>query len=133
MSVTLKTGADYSISMGDFDLSELPSAYISQYNSTTIVGYVGSVKVTIKAPGSPTAVTGDKMDLSDIDANSKSSGDQTFSFIGTSAFHGKAGELRFDTKSSDTFIYGDLNGDRIADFTIRVISAEILVGSCFIH
>ncbi|MFT2213926.1 hypothetical protein ACLJYM_18725 [Rhizobium giardinii] len=57
MGVTLKTGADYSICMGDFDLSELPSAYISQYNSTTIVRYVGSVKVTIKAPGSPTAVT----------------------------------------------------------------------------
>ncbi|MGI0528058.1 hypothetical protein ABY43_28385 [Rhizobium giardinii] len=76
--------------------------------------------------------SGDKMDLSDIDAKSKSSGDQTFSFIGTSAFHGKAGELRFDTKSSDTFIYGDLNGDKVADFALHLDDAVTLSRGYFV-
>ncbi|URK87745.1 hypothetical protein LP421_07870 [Rhizobium sp. RCAM05350] len=55
---------------------------------------------------------GDRIDLSAIDANTKVAGNQVFNFIATKAFSGKAGELRYDKKTSDTFIYADVNGDK---------------------
>lgn len=58
----------------------------------------------------------DHIDLRDIDANTKLTGNQAFTFIGKSAFHGKAGELRF----ADGMAAGDTNGDKIADFGIKV-------------
>ena len=61
---------------------------------------------------------GDKIGLKGIDANTKSGGDQAFKFIGTDAFHNKAGELRYEKKSGDTHIFGDVNGDGKADFSI---------------
>ena len=45
----------------------------------------------------------DKIDLAKIDANTKTSGDQAFKFIGTDSFHGKAGELRFEKKRGRYF------------------------------
>lgn len=74
----------------------------------------------------------DKIDLKSIDANTKAGGDQSFKFIGTEKFHKKAGELRFDKKSGDTFIYGDINGDGKADFSIKLDSSLNLKGSDFI-
>ena len=62
----------------------------------------------------------DKIDLSAIDANTRIGGDQAFDFIGTKAFSKKAGELRHDKKNGDTFIYGDVNGDGKADFSIML-------------
>lgn len=63
---------------------------------------------------------GDKIDLGAIDANVKAAGDQAFGFIGSDEFHGKAGELRFERKAGDTFVFGDVNGDGKADFSILV-------------
>lgn len=60
----------------------------------------------------------DRIDFSDIDANTKIDGNQAFSFIGTAGFHDKAGELRYLVKSGDTRIQGDVNGDGKADFTL---------------
>src|SRR5439155_22873217 len=37
---------------------------------------------------------GDKIDLSQIDADTTQAGDQAFNFIGSNAFDGQAGELR---------------------------------------
>nr|WP_325265578.1 M10 family metallopeptidase C-terminal domain-containing protein [uncultured Rhizobium sp.] len=61
----------------------------------------------------------DKIDLSQIDANSKLAGSQDFSFIGTKNFSGKAGELRYEKHASDSYVYGDLNGDKKIDFAIH--------------
>lgn len=69
---------------------------------------------------------GDHIDLSAIDASTKSAGNQAFSFIGTKAFSGKAGELRYDKMASDTYIYGDTNGDKKADFAIHLDDAIAL-------
>ena len=69
------------------------------------------------------ASQGDRIDLSRIDANTKIGGDQAFTFINTSAFTGKAGELRYTKMASDTYIYGDVNGDRKADFAIHLDDA----------
>jgi serralysin len=64
---------------------------------------------------------GDKIDLSKIDAR-PAKGKQSFDFIGADAFSGKAGELRFEKGvGSGTTIYGDRNGDGVADFEIFLV------------
>ncbi|WP_341486928.1 calcium-binding protein [Pararhizobium sp. A13] len=65
---------------------------------------------------------GDRIDIADIDAISRNglNPNDTFTFISSEKFHGTAGELRYETKGSDTFIYGDTNGDGAADFTIHL-------------
>lgn len=64
------------------------------------------------------ANTVDKIDLRGIDANSVTAGDQAFSFIGTAAFSGNAGELRYALDGTDTRLQGDYTGDGVADFEI---------------
>jgi Ca2+-binding RTX toxin-like protein len=62
----------------------------------------------------------DKIDLTRIDANAGLAGDQAFSWIGSSAFSGAAGELRAYQSGSDWFVEGDTNGDGAADLVIQV-------------
>ena len=62
----------------------------------------------------------DRIDLSAIDANTQKGGNQAFAFIGTKEFSGKAGQLRYEKARSDTYLSGDVNGDKIADFTIHL-------------
>lgn len=76
---------------------------------------------------------GDVIDLSGIDANTLVVGDQKFSFIGASGFHGVAGELRetsyvFNINGTDDdeyirLIEGDTNGDGAADLRIGFFDA----------
>ncbi|MBO3762534.1 calcium-binding protein [Ciceribacter sp. L1K22] len=75
---------------------------------------------------------GDRIDLSAIDASTRSSGNQAFSFIGEKAFTGKAGELRYVNSGGDTFIYADVNGDRKSDFSIRIDANIDLVKGDFV-
>ena len=77
-------------------------------------------------------IGGDRLDLSAIDAKSSVSGDQAFTFIGTAAFSGKAGELNYSKQASDTYIYGDTNGDKKADFAIHLDDAVLLSKGYFI-
>lgn len=74
----------------------------------------------------------DKIDLSAVDASTKTAGNQAFNFIGTKAFTGKAGDLRFEKKASDTFIYADVNGDKVADFAIHLDDAVTLQKGYFV-
>ena len=76
--------------------------------------------------------TQDKIDLTKIDASTKSANDQPFKFIGTDGFHKKAGELRYEKKSGDTFVFGDVNGDGKADFSILFDSSISLKTNDFI-
>jgi hypothetical protein len=63
---------------------------------------------------------GDLIDLSGIDASSQAGGNQAFHWTDTdnirAAFSGEAGELRF----TGTLLMGDTNGDKQADFTIKI-------------
>ncbi len=60
----------------------------------------------------------DVIDLSLIDANAKLGGNQAFDFLGTGAFTGVAGQLRYQFSGADTLVQGDTNGDRAADFVL---------------
>ncbi|MBR0557767.1 calcium-binding protein [Ciceribacter sp. L1K23] len=74
---------------------------------------------------------GDKIDLSQIDANSKVAGNNAFAFIGAKAFTGKGGEVRVEKMASDTYIYADVNGDKKADFAIHLDDAVTLTADYF--
>jgi len=60
----------------------------------------------------------DLIDLRAIDSNTSQAGNQSFKYIGETAFSGHAGELSARTLAAGTVISGDVNGDRIADFAI---------------
>jgi Ca2+-binding RTX toxin-like protein len=65
----------------------------------------------------------DRIDLSKIDAVAGGA-DNAFHFIGLGAFSGTAGELAITHADAATWkIMGDTNGDRIADFTILVVTS----------
>lgn len=73
--------------------------------------------------------TGDKIDLSKIDANSGLAGDQAFVFLGATAFTNVAGQLRYD----GGLLSGDVNGDGLADFTVVLAnSAALTSGDMFL-
>ena len=75
---------------------------------------------------------GDKIDLSAIDANTATAGDQSFTFIGNQAFHGIAGELHYVSNGSGITVEGDVNGDGIADFAINVNGVASVAAGDFI-
>lgn len=64
----------------------------------------------------------DKIDLRSIDAKTTLGGNQAFTFIGKTAFVGKAGQLRF----SSGLLEGDTNGDGVADFQVKVAGLSAL-------
>ena len=76
--------------------------------------------------------SGDDIHLSEIDANSNVGGNQAFTFIGASAFTNTAGELRYQQDGGNTFVYGDINGDGVADFAIRLDGLHALAVDSFV-
>jgi Ca2+-binding RTX toxin-like protein len=69
------------------------------------------------SPAGPDVVTdfsiaeGDLLDLSLIDANPASGADDAFTFIGSAAFTGVAGQLRAVVAGGVTTVSGDITGD----------------------
>jgi hypothetical protein len=76
--------------------------------------------------------TGDKIDLSSIDAATRGRGNNAFTFIGDADFTGTAGQLHYYTDGSHTYICGDRNGDKVADFTICLDGLHTLHSSDFV-
>jgi Ca2+-binding RTX toxin-like protein len=74
---------------------------------------------------------GDLINLVSMDANEDKKGNQAFDFIGTHKFSGDAGELRYEKTGSDTYIYGDTDGDKKADFAIHLDDAMSLKADYF--
>ncbi|MFE0753923.1 calcium-binding protein, partial [Inquilinus sp. NPDC058860] len=75
---------------------------------------------------------GDRIDLSLIDANTGTAGNQAFSFIGTDAYTGVAGQLRYVVSNGDAVIAGDTNGDKVSDFNIVLDNVGSLQASDFV-
>ncbi|NUB46208.1 M10 family metallopeptidase C-terminal domain-containing protein [Fertoebacter nigrum] len=62
----------------------------------------------------------DKIDLSFIDANTTLAGNQTFNFTGDKPFFTSAGDLWTEVGGAGIKIFGDINGDGVADLNIVV-------------
>jgi Ca2+-binding RTX toxin-like protein len=71
---------------------------------------------------------GDRIDLSLIDAK-EGGRDNAFTFIGSAAFTGTAGELRAVSSAGSQLISGDVDGDGVADFSILVQNTGPIVAS----
>lgn len=73
----------------------------------------------------------DLIDLFTIDANSKLTGNQAFTFIGVDTnFTNAAGQLRFD--SAGHMLYGDVDGNGVADFQIELLGVTTMDTTDFI-
>jgi predicted extracellular nuclease len=74
--------------------------------------------------------------ITDFDVNSGDVIDlreaEMSSFIGSGAFTGTAGEVRSQVRGAYTFVYGDVNGDRVADFAIQLAGVRALSGDDFL-
>lgn len=76
---------------------------------------------------------GDLIDLSTIDADIFTAGDQAFTLLATgAAFTGVAGQLRIVEQGNKSIIAGDVNGDGIVDFSILVMGVTGLNSTAFI-
>ena len=84
-----------------------------------------------------TLALSDRIDVSTIDANGALSGD-VFSWIGTAAFTGVAGQLHYraedaaGTANDKTIVEGDTDGNKIADFQIELTGLKALVAADFV-
>lgn len=79
-------------------------------------------------------VGADRVDLSTIDANAATAGNQAFTWIGSAAFSNVSGQLRYDDVSTPgmTKIFGDVNGDGVADFEIDLVGTVTLSATDFV-
>lgn len=75
---------------------------------------------------------GDKINLAGIDARTGTVANEAFTFIGTGAFTGVKGQLHYSKTATATFVSGDVNGDKVADFMIHLAGQKTLVVSDFI-
>jgi len=73
---------------------------------------------------------GDKIDLSGIDAILGTTTNDAFTLV--SGYSKTAGELRFDHKNGDTFLYGDVNGDGSSDFVVQLTGSFDLTQADFL-
>lgn len=64
----------------------------------------------------------DRIDLRRIDADTTAGRNGAFDFIGSDRFDGSAGVVRY----SDGILAGDTNGDRVADFQIRLANDPVM-------
>ncbi|OYW89764.1 MAG: hypothetical protein B7Z23_11230, partial [Pseudomonadales bacterium 32-61-5] len=72
----------------------------------------------------------DLIDLSGVDAVSATAGvNEAFSFIGAVSFSGVAGQLRTVQSGTMTYLAGDTNGDKAADFMIALSGLISLASS----
>ena len=91
-------------------------------NGADVFSFTSITDSTVDAAGRDTVYfnnhEGDVMDLSAIDADTTTDGDQAFDLV--KAFNGHAGELVKTVTGSGFMIEGDVNGDGVADFAISV-------------
>ncbi|MBW6400465.1 right-handed parallel beta-helix repeat-containing protein [Roseomonas sp. HJA6] len=76
--------------------------------------------------------SGEKLDLAAIDAIACTEANDAFHFIGTAAFSGRAGELRWTDIGALRLIEGDIDADRSADLSIVVIATGVVDVSWFV-
>lgn len=75
---------------------------------------------------------GDRINLSLIDAKYTTIRNEAFTFIGRDKFSEKAGELRYEKKGGDTYVYADVDADGKADLSIHLEGLITLRSADFI-
>ncbi len=77
----------------------------------------------------------DKIDLTGMDANTATAAIDAFTYVGAGQFTvGKAGVLRWSTDGRNSFLQGDVDGDGVADFAIkiegvnRILLSDLILG-----
>ncbi|WP_051683145.1 M10 family metallopeptidase C-terminal domain-containing protein [Sphingomonas sp. UNC305MFCol5.2] len=75
---------------------------------------------------------GDRISVTNIDADLLLAGNQNFTFLGANAFTGTAGQLRYEKVGGHTFIFADADGDGVADFQLQVNGEFNFYGSDFL-
>jgi len=75
---------------------------------------------------------GDRINLAQIDAIAGTANNDRFTFIGTGAFTGHAGELHVSAAGANTLVSGDVTGDGHADFEILLSGSHVLHGTDFV-
>jgi serralysin len=73
----------------------------------------------------------DKIDFTNLDANTGVPGQQDFAFIGTGAFSGSAGQVRYDVTGGSAHIFADADGNGVADMEIVLTNITTLAASDF--
>lgn len=71
----------------------------------------------------------DDISLSAIDANTATSGNQAFAWGGKTA---GANAVWYATAGGNTTVFADVNGDRLADFSVRLFGVTSLTASDFV-
>jgi serralysin len=92
---------------------------------------------TDSAPGSADTIVdflsgSDRIDLTAIDADTRSAANDAFHWIGSAGFGGAAGELRGEVIGGSLHIFADANADMIADFEIILANQTAIAPSDFI-
>lgn len=62
----------------------------------------------------------DRINLYSVDARKGGYTNDSFRWIGDGAFTGVTGQLRYEQAGGDTLIFGDYDGDKVADFQITL-------------
>jgi Ca2+-binding RTX toxin-like protein len=119
--------------------SPFPDTLIGFVGADTLTGGAGAdvfrisaiAHSTVAASGRDLIVDfslaqGDKLDFSGIDANTATLADDPFTFIGAAPFTSVAGQLRSVAGSGFTTVSGDVNGDGVADFAVRMVGNHTL-------
>jgi len=115
---TLKGGANADLIHGNLGADQLignGGADTFRYDSTAESNNAAMDAILDFRPGT------DKIDLSRIDAKSNAAGDQAFTWIGSNAFSGTAGELRVENLNNMGWLLrGDTDGNGLADFVVML-------------
>lgn len=112
-------GNDFLVGGSGNDTFVFDNTYLTTTNNTdTIVDFLSS--------------QGDKIKVHSMDAITSTAKDNDFKFIGAQAFHKVAGELHYVVDGNNAIIQGDVNGDGIADFSIKVLSVTSFNASDFL-
>ena len=102
------------------------------YRTTGESGISTTTRDLIRDFVSGDSVTGDKIDLSMLDANNLLAGDQAFTWIGTAAFSNVAGQLHQIARPDQTILEADLDGNGTSDFSIAIKGTIVFAASDFV-
>jgi Ca2+-binding RTX toxin-like protein len=114
-------GSDYLLGGGGADMifGGLGIDHMDGWTGNDVFVYRSAADSSAAAPDLIDNLSaGDLIDLRMIDADTGSSGDQAFAFIGSDAFHHVAGELRVFGDGGNWTLQADTDGDGAADFAI---------------